>query len=193
MRRARNSSSTKLLAVSRRGWRVSVPQGDVIFLSPNAWYSTTTPLSLLFQDEQKRSTLQDLHLLFNESLEVMLDDSPDTVHRFDAFGLSREIVSDPTSFGFIDELTVCPAGSTNCDGLMWRDLLHPASPTHRILADRGLAAIPEPSTGLQLAKGLSALTASSRRRIRNRSRLMNPRTVPERGGVAPSGLSCQNT
>jgi len=127
------------------------------FLIPSPWDITTTPFSNIFQTpgvrEQERALLQ----LFNESLDVVLDTFPTPVHRLDAFGLSREIFADPALFGFTEGQSVCPSDATTCEGFIWRDLIHPSSATHRILADRALAAIPEPSTALLTSLGLVVL------------------------------------
>jgi len=128
------------------------------FLIPNAWDITTTPLSR-FQTAAVREQERALHTLFNESLGAALATFPEPVHRLDAFGLSRGIFSDPALFGFTEGQSVCPADATTCEGFIWKDLIHPSSATHRILADRALAAIPEPSTALLTSLGLAVLAA----------------------------------
>jgi phospholipase/lecithinase/hemolysin len=136
-------------------WRA----GGRHFLVPNAWDIATTPFSALAQSPEMREEQHLLHMLFNESLSAVLDAFPVPVHRLDAFELSRDIVMDPTRFGFTEGRSVCPSDATSCEGFIWKDLIHPSSDMHRILADRALAAIPEPSTALLLGLGLMILEA----------------------------------
>lgn len=132
------------------------------FLIPNAWDITTTPVSL-FRDQEVNENHVDLHSLFNESLEAMVGTFPETVRVLDAFELSNQIFADPALFGFVANQSICPTGATTCDGHVWRDLIHPTSMAHRILADRALAAIPEPSSATLIGFGLIVLGAASRR------------------------------
>lgn len=127
------------------------------FLIPSPWDITTTPFSSIFQTPAVREQERALHQLFNESLDAVLNTFPVPVHRLDAFGLSRAIFNDPALFGFTEGQSVCPTDATTCEGFIWRDLIHPSSSTHRILADGALAAIPEPSTALLTSLGLVVL------------------------------------
>jgi len=139
------------------GMREIWQAGGRHFLIPSPWDITTTPFSNIFQTPAVREQEGALHMLFNESLGSVLDTFPEPVHRLDAFGLSRDIFSDPALFGFTEGQSVCPADSPTCEGFIWKDFIHPSSTTHRILADRALAAIPEPSTALLTGLGLAVL------------------------------------
>lgn len=145
------------------------------FLIPNAWDITTTPLALFREQEVNEANLV-AHLLFNESLDAMVNRFPETVRVLDAFGLSGEIFDDPTFFGFVGSRSICPTGATTCEGFAWKDLIHPSSVTHRILADRALAAIPEPNTATLVSVGLLFLGACFRRESRGRCAKTRPTT-----------------
>jgi len=127
------------------------------FLIPNAWDFTTTPVSRLFDSPLERDEHLAIHQAFNASLDDKLSAFPASVARVDAFGLSREIFGDPDSFGFTQGQGICPVGSADCEGFIWRDFIHPTSSVHRILADRALSAIPEPSVAVLFGLGLTAL------------------------------------
>jgi phospholipase/lecithinase/hemolysin len=144
------------------GMRQIWQAGGRHFLLPNAWDITTTPFSALAQSPEVREEKHALHTLFNESLSAVLDEFPVPVHRLDVFGLSRNIFVDPALFGFTEGRSVCPSESPTCEGFIWKDLIHPSSDAHRILADRALAAIPEPPTALLLGFGLVILEALKR-------------------------------
>ncbi len=160
--------------------------GGQHFLIPNAWDRTTTPVSRLFHTPEVRDKQFALHLLFNESLGAMLDSFPESAHYLDVFGLSGEISDDPARFGFTKGQTMCPVDTSICDGYIWRDFIHPTSSSHRILADRALEAIPEPSSALLLATGLLGLAA-------RRSRADRWRVAGARGAGASSFVNITNT
>jgi phospholipase/lecithinase/hemolysin len=134
------------------------------FLVANAWDINTTPFSTAFETAARRDQNRVLHTLFNESLTSVLGGLEYPIHHLDAFGLSQEIWADPEGFGFIDDTSVCAASAVDCEGLVWRDLIHPTSASHRILATRALAAIPEPSTALLIGIGLTVLATRGARR-----------------------------
>ena len=89
---------------------------------------------------------------------------------YDSFGMLRQAVSSPASFGLTNVSTPClsglfvappPTGTvTVCSNpeehLFW-DIIHPTARTHEILAQGMLAEIPEPASVLLVGMGIAAL------------------------------------
>lgn len=115
---------------------------------------------------------------FNSLVDAMLG----TYHgvdivRYDSFGFLRNVVADPTAFGFSNVTRACytgfvaPAGPNdtvcaNPDDYVFWDAEHPTSAFHRVIADRFYAAVvPEPSSVLLLFGGLAGLWVMQRRRV----------------------------
>lgn len=108
---------------------------------------------------------------YNTALDSLLDQFTDIdIIRFDTFGLLREMVEDPASFGFTNAELSCYSGfvvadvnnvETVCNSeetyVFW-DGEHPTTRFHDVLADRMFSAVvPEPYGILLISMGLVLL------------------------------------
>jgi cholinesterase len=109
-----------------------------------------------------------LSAAFNAQLQAGLQGLNATY--FDTFGLFRDVVAHPASYGFVNVDTPCrfvPACLANPalqDAFLFWDGVHPTTAAHRALALQFQAAVvPEPV--LALLVGLGASLAAARRRV----------------------------
>lgn len=119
------------------------------FLLPNMPDLGLTPEGLASGNPGGATALSEA---FNSALAVAyagLADALDYEHffYFDVMALQREIVGDPSAFGFSNVIANCMTTS-GCDPdtfLYWDDV-HPTAAAHRILGQAMLAEVPEPQT-----------------------------------------------
>lgn len=101
----------------------------------------------------------------NDALAYRLSSEAD-VKTFDVYGLIGQVMSNPGAYGIVNAWDACGAASKNCDpatALFW-DGIHPTAKGHQLIADAMLtAAVPEPSSYLLFALGLTGLLAYKRR------------------------------
>ncbi len=115
---------------------------------------------------------------FNDRLRSALTNSfgPE-VGVFDTFGLFRDVVDDPSAFGFANTDDACLPRLIigvvpDCDRFLFYDDVHPTGAAHALVADRFSeqvgrslpAAIPLPAGGLLLLGGLGGLLVLRRTR-----------------------------
>lgn len=147
--------------------------GATDFLIPNMPNLAQTPFGLA-QGAEGQAALELLSIGFNDALAGALDlaragmvpgvpGGLDLI-AFDTAAFLAEIISDPSGFGFIDVTTPCALLPTGCEGFLFFDSVHPTTAGHRLLAERFLAAVPEPAMPALLAIGLIAAAITSRRR-----------------------------
>lgn len=119
------------------------------FLLPNIPDLGLTPEGLASGNPGGATALSEA---FNSALAVAyagLADALDYEHffYFDVMELQREIVGDPSAFGFSNVSTSCMATSgCDPDTFLYWDNIHPTAAAHRILGQAMLAVVPEPQT-----------------------------------------------
>jgi phospholipase/lecithinase/hemolysin len=136
--------------------------GAKYFLVPNLPDLSLTPAFLGSLPKSQFSTS------FNSELATQLAAiSGATVFPVDLYAELNAVVANPTSYGFTNVTSACPASSrptcTTPDTYLFWDAIHPTTAGHAMFANVALAAIPEPGTGLLLTLGLAGLHASGRR------------------------------
>ena len=119
-----------------------------------------------------------LVIQFNAALDTALArETGVEIIRFDAFGLLRDVTSDPARYGFSNATQACYSGyvvqdpsATVCadpSGYVFWDNLHPATEFHALLGERLSAAVtdvPEPASLGLLGCGLAAFASLRLRR-----------------------------
>lgn len=122
-----------------------------------------------------------LTLNFNAALEPMLNSFTGvTIIPLNTFGFFQELVAHPGNFGLSDVTSRCytgddqtfTGGGTICstpDTFLFWDGVHPTAAVHALIADRALAALPEPGSFVLFASGLAGLALWYRSKARKNS------------------------
>ncbi|MDC0936970.1 SGNH/GDSL hydrolase family protein [Pirellulales bacterium] len=138
----------------RNALNTLIADGATQFLVPNLPPLGQTPDHRGSSNEATLDTLAASHNAKLADHLAALDDNPELAfYRLDVFGLFQDVLADPAAFEFVNTTgrgidTVRDDNpSTNPDGYLFWDGLHPTGEGHALLAGRGLEGLLEPING----------------------------------------------